>query len=137
MNQPLPTPLRKKQFPSINLDNMTRASPAHGGCRTRKESMNQPSYSGPVLLFPLGLLVATPGALKILQANGVIPMRLIARHGLGDWGNVGPDDARANDNALHSGARILSSYQLADGAQVWVITEADRSSTTVLIPSEY
>jgi hypothetical protein len=99
--------------------------------------MNQSSDSGPVLLFPLGLLVATHGALKVLKANGIIPLRLIARHSLGDWGDVGPDDARVNDNALHSGTRILSSYQLADGAQVWVITEADRSSTTVLLPSEY
>jgi hypothetical protein len=121
----------------INLGSMTCAGTAHGRCRTRKQSMKQPGYSEPVLPFPLGLLAATPGALKVLKANGVIPMRLIARHSLGDWGNVGPDDARANDNALHSGTRILSSYQLADGAKVWVITEADRSSTTVLLPTEY
>lgn len=98
--------------------------------------MNQPSCSEPALLFSLGLLVATPGALKVLAANGIIPMRLIARHSLGDWGDVGLDDAKANTNAVHSGARILSSYRVADGGKIWVITEADRSFTTVLLPSE-
>jgi hypothetical protein len=91
----------------------------------------------PALLFPLGLLVATPRALKVLEANGVIPMRLIARHSVGDWGNVGADDADANDSAVNSSTRLLSSYRLADGAKIWIITEADRSTTTVLLPSEY
>ncbi len=89
------------------------------------------------MLFSLGQLVATPGALKVLEANSMIPMRLIARHSIGDWGDVGPDDAEANDNAVSSGTRILSSYRLTDGTKIWVITEADRSATTVLLPSEY
>lgn len=99
--------------------------------------MNQTNINNPAQLFSLGLLVATPGALKVLETNGIIPMRLIARHSIGDWGDVGADDAEANDYAVISGARLLSSYRLTDGTKVWVITEADRSATTVLLPSEY
>jgi hypothetical protein len=57
--------------------------------------MNQHGYHEPILLFPLGLLVATPSMLKVLEANSIIPLRLIARHSLGDWGNIGPDAAKA------------------------------------------
>ncbi len=99
--------------------------------------MNQSSINKVSPLFPLGLLVATPGALEVLKEYGIIPMRLIARHSRGDWGDVGPDDAKSNDKAVHSGARLLSCYRLANRAKIWVITEADRSSTTVLLPSEY
>ena len=98
--------------------------------------MNQPTTSKP-MLFPLGDLVATPGALKVLEKNGVIPLRLISRHVHGDWGDVQPDDAKANADALRMGARLLSSYSLPDGARIWIITEAGRASTTVLLPSEY
>jgi hypothetical protein len=98
--------------------------------------MNQPTTNS-ALLFPLGDLVATPGALKALEKNGVIPMRLISRHLRGDWGSVSPDDAKANTDALHIGARLLSSYPLPDGARIWIITEADRSATTLLLPEEY
>lgn len=98
--------------------------------------MNQPATSNG-LLFPLGDLVATPGALSALEKNGVVPMRLISRHMKGDWGDVPPDDAAANTNALRIGARLLSSYALPDGARIWIITEADRSSTTLLLPEEY
>lgn len=95
------------------------------------------SYTSKAMLFPLGDLVATPGALKALEKNGVIPMRLISRHMCGDWGDVPPDDAKANVDALRIGARLLSSYPLDDGARIWIITEADRSVTTLLLPSEY
>lgn len=98
--------------------------------------MNQPTTSNG-LRFPLGDLVATPGALSALEKNGVVPMRLISRHMKGDWGDVPPDDAAANTNALRIGARLLSSYALPDGARIWIITEADRSSTTLLLPEEY
>ena len=98
--------------------------------------MNQPTTSNG-LLFPLGDLVATPGALSILEKNGVVPMRLISRHMKGDWGDVPPDDAAANTDALRIGARVLSSYTLPDRARIWIITEADRSSTTLLLPEEY
>jgi hypothetical protein len=61
----------------------------------------------------------------------------IASHARGDWGEVHPEDARANDEALLSGERLLSSYRLADGTKLWIITEADRSSTCLLLPEEY
>jgi hypothetical protein len=98
--------------------------------------MNQPTTSN-AMLFPLGDLVATPGALSVLERNGIVPMRLISRHMRGDWGDVPADDAAANTDALRIGARVLSSYTLPDGARIWIITEADRSSTTLLLPDEY
>lgn len=87
-------------------------------------------------LFELGELVGTPGAVAQLASIGYAPTRLIARHVAGDWGNIHPDDAQSNRDAIASGARILSSYDLPCGT-VWVITEADRSVTTILLPSEY
>jgi hypothetical protein len=98
--------------------------------------MKQPTCRKPVL-FPLGDLVATPGAIKVLEEYGILPIRLNARHSIGDWGDVPPDDTKANTDALRFGSRILSSYRLAEGVHIWIITEADRSSTTVLLPSEY
>lgn len=89
------------------------------------------------MLFRLGDIVATPGALNVLEQNGIVPMRLISRHMRGDWGDVPPDDANANTEALRSGARLLSNYLLPDGARIWIITEADRSATTLLLPEEY
>ena len=59
------------------------------------------------------------------------------RHACGDWGTVCPDDALANDEALEEGERLLSAYKLRDGTKVWIITEADRSSTCILLPDEY
>jgi hypothetical protein len=99
-------------------------------------SMNQPATSNG-LLFPLGDLVATPGALSALEKNGIVPMRLIARHMRGDWGDVPHEDAAANTDAVRIGARLLSSYALPDHARIWIITEADRSSTTLILPDEY
>lgn len=102
----------------------------------RPNRPHRPEHRKP-MLFPLGQLVATPGALKVLEEYGILPLRLIARHSIGDWGDVSPDDAKANAEALRFGARLLSSYQLADDVHIWIITEADRSATTVLLPSEY
>lgn len=98
--------------------------------------MNQSAQSN-AMLFPLGDLVATPGALSVLEKNSVVPTRLISRHMKGDWGDVPPDDAVANTEALRIRARLLSSYALPDGARIWIITEADRSATTLLLPEEY
>lgn len=98
--------------------------------------MNQ-ATTGNAMLFSLGDLVATPGALNTLEKNGIVPIRLISRHMRGDWGDVPPDDAAANADALRIGARLLSSYTLPDRACVWIITEADRSATTLLLPEEY
>lgn len=87
-------------------------------------------------LFPLGRLVATPGALAILAGAGVNPAELLARHQAGDWGNVPPEDARENERSLKYGFRVVSSYEVA-GERLWIITEADRSSTCILRPDEY
>jgi hypothetical protein len=86
--------------------------------------------------FQLGQLVATPDALEALEAAKIDPLSLIDRHLAGDWGNVPPEDAALNEAALKNGSRLLSSYPLPSG-KVWVITEADRSVTTILLPSEY
>ena len=98
--------------------------------------MNHSTQSN-AMLFPLGDLVATRGALSVLEKNGVVPMRLVSRHIKGDWGDVPRDDAAANTDALRIGARLLSSYELPDGTRIWIITEADRSATTLLLPEEY
>lgn len=87
-------------------------------------------------LFPLGRLVATPGALKLLQGAGADALDLLARHVSGDWGNVPPEDARENELSVREGFRIVSSYAIG-GERVWIITEADRSSTCILLPGEY
>jgi hypothetical protein len=88
-------------------------------------------------LFPLGRVVATPGALAALEAAGDPAAKFLARHARGDWGNVDTDDAKENDLSLREGFRILSAYQTADGTGLWIITEADRSATTLLLPDEY
>ena len=93
---------------------------------------------------PLGHLVATPGALDAAREHGVDILALVCRHASGDWGDVCAADAQANDLALDpagdgtspSAARLLSAYDTAAG-RLWIITEADRSATTVLLPSEY
>ena len=90
-------------------------------------------------LFPFGRCVATPAALDGLhrQRPPATPHQLLARHGTGDWGELDPEDAAANNYAVHHGERLLSSYRLADSTIVWIITEADRSATTVLLPEDY
>ena len=85
----------------------------------------------------LGAVVATPGALEALGDLEVSPTELLERHASGDWGDVPPEDARENQCALDHGFRILSSYPLPGGERVWIITEADRSSSCILLPSEY
>ena len=87
--------------------------------------------------FPLGKVVATPGALIALEAAAANPADFLERHQHGDWGEVDDFDRRANDRAVHSGGRILSAYHTGRGEKLWVITEADRSSTCLLLPSEY
>lgn len=88
-------------------------------------------------LFPLGRIVATPGALEALEASRQYPAVFIGRHVRGDWGDCGPEDAAANDQALQDGGRLLSVYRTSLGVKLWIITEADRSSTCVLLPDEY
>ncbi len=87
-------------------------------------------------LFDLGRVATTPGALALFASAGDNPARLLERHRSGDWGDVSPEDARENEYSLKHGFRVLSSYEVA-GERVWIITEADRSSTCILLPSEY
>jgi hypothetical protein len=87
--------------------------------------------------LPLGRVVATPGALRTLEEAGVSPASFLIRHANGDWGELDEHDRKENEFSLNNGFRILSSYTLSIGERVWVMTEADRSSTCILLPSEY
>ncbi|MEJ7871879.1 MAG: hypothetical protein WKF67_06440 [Rubrobacteraceae bacterium] len=84
--------------------------------------------------FELGRIVATPGAIETIGHEGCLA--LLRRHAGADWGDLDGHDRRANERALRDGERLFSSYVTASG-KVWTITEADRSSTCVLLPSEY
>ena len=88
-------------------------------------------------LFPLGQNLATPGALEALAASGQSPVEFLRRHVVGDYGIVGSDDAKLNDEAVINGERLLSAYRTKKGEKIWIITEADRSVTTILLPEEY
>jgi len=88
-------------------------------------------------LFPLGQLVATPGALAALARARHTPLDFLSRHVRGDWGELDKEDRRENELSLKRGFRLLSSYRTNAGEKIWVITEADRSVTTVLLPDEY
>lgn len=90
----------------------------------------------PAKLFSLGQIVATPGALELLDKYAVNAVELLARHQSGDWGVVPEEDARENRVAVENGYRVLSSYAFDDD-RIWIITEADRSVTTLLLPEEY
>jgi hypothetical protein len=88
------------------------------------------------MLFQLGQIVATPGALALMQETGTNPQKLLNRHVNGDWGDVCKEDAEENDFSVRYGHRILSSYVVGDG-NVWIITEATRECTTFLLPVDY
>jgi hypothetical protein len=85
--------------------------------------------------FSLGRIVATPGALERFSREQLA--QSLRRHMTGDWGDLDAHDRAANKFALQSGARIFSSYRMPDGEKLWIITEADRSATTFLLPDEY
>jgi hypothetical protein len=96
--------------------------------------------------FSPGRLLITPGALELLSRYQVEPLTLLLRHVTGDWGELCPEDAKANEEALQNQLRLISGYVIPvpEGgepsltpAKVWVITEADRSATTILLPEEY
>lgn len=96
-------------------------------------------------LFELGKLMITPGAQEALAFDPRKPLKLLARHRSGDWGTCSPEDCRSNDRAVKQGSRVFSAYPIDDAKAsaghgdntLWVITEADRSVTTILLPSEY
>jgi hypothetical protein len=105
----------------------------------------KPTKSPPLPRFNAGRIVATPGAIAVLKRYQIEPASLLERHICGDWGDVCPEDAQANELALRSGWRLLSAYVLTmpsdtedlPSVKVWLITEADRRSTTFLLPEEY
>ncbi len=90
-----------------------------------------------IKLFSLGQVVATPGAIAAMEAAGQSPLEFLCRHHRNDWGEVCGDDWRLNDESLDSGDRLLSAYRTSQGERLWIITEWDRSATTILLPDEY
>jgi hypothetical protein len=92
---------------------------------------------GPVIRFPLGQVVATPGALRALEKAEQLPAEFLDRHVNGDWGDVPEADKQENELSVEQGFRILSVYTTSAGDQIWILTEADRSATTIMLPSEY
>ncbi|MCS3392750.1 hypothetical protein NX868_12605 [Burkholderia thailandensis] len=97
--------------------------------------MNQQTHNRP--RFPMGRTLITPAALSMLEQVGLSSVALLDRHCSGDWGELGADDIAENELALLTGKRLLSSYVIPGGGKVWIITEADRSVTTVLLPEDY
>ncbi len=87
--------------------------------------------------FALGETFITPGAQEALDMAGQTPIQFLRRHMSADWGEISEDDARENEVSLKDGFRLLSAYRTTKGQKIWIITEADRSATTILLPSEY
>ena len=90
-----------------------------------------------MIRFPLGRVVATPGALRALEEAGQLPAEFLDRHVNGDWGDVPEEDKQENEFSVERRLRILSSYTTSAGEKIWIITEADRSHTIILLPEEY
>jgi hypothetical protein len=101
----------------------------------KQEGLMQETEKKP--LFDLGQLVATPGALTVLEKAGQNPMEFLSRHVTGDWGEIPEEDRLENQFSLEKGFRLLSSYRTTVGDRLWVITEWNRSHTTLLLPEEY
>jgi len=87
--------------------------------------------------FELGQVVATPGALAALKKAGQQPGEFLTRHVNREWGDLAEEDRKENEYGLEHGFRLLSAYKTNAGDRVWIITEADRSVTTLLLPEEY
>lgn len=96
---------------------------------------NSPAAGMP--LFNLGQVLATPGVLDMLEPLQLDPMPFLLRHVSGDWGNICSEDRQANADALAQGSRLMSVYVLSTMHRLWIITEADRSYTTLMLPEEY
>jgi hypothetical protein len=117
-----------------------KPTPAQDGKALRSAKADEHIKEGRPL-FALGRCMSTPAVLAHLAEHGVQPLTLLMRHQHGDWGNVDEDDAQANSQAVHTGARLLSTFTVAY-AVIWVITEAvgddgTRAATTLLYPDEY
>lgn len=124
--------LRQRQIGSVKT---AAAAKVFFVFQERKTMSRQRKNQSP--LFPLGQVVATPGALAALEQAGRTPQEFLDRHVGGDWGDLCTEDKRANDLALRFGHRIFSAYPLKEDLRLWLITEWDRSVTTLLLPAEY
>ena len=87
--------------------------------------------------FSLGQIVGTPDALQALEESGESPDIFLRRHAIGDWGDIDEHDRRENELALREGFRLMSVYPTKKGTTIWVLTEADRSSSCILLPENY
>ena len=87
--------------------------------------------------FALGQTFITPGAQEALQIAGQTAIQFLRRHLCGDWGELAEEDVKENELSIEQGFRLLSRYETAKGERIWIITEADRSATTILLPDEY
>lgn len=113
---------------------------AAGACGCVREVSSEESavvVETPAPRFAPGQVVATPGALAALEENNQSGAEYLGRHLSGDWGDLCKEDRQANEDALKEGLRLLSAYRLPDGTRLWIITEADRSSSTLLLPEDY
>ena len=90
-----------------------------------------------VTRFALGQTFITPGAEEAIQIAGQTEIEFLRRHMSCDWSELSEDDIQENELSLKEGFRLLSAYQTGKGQKLWIITEADRSATTILLPSEY
>ena len=90
-----------------------------------------------MIRFPLGRVVATPGALAALEKAEQLPAEFLDRHVNGDWGEMPEADKQENELSVEQGFRILSAYTTSAGDRVWILTEADRSATILMLPEEY
>jgi hypothetical protein len=90
-----------------------------------------------VARFALGQTVITPGAEDALETAGQTALEFLRRHAVGDWGELSDEDVKESELSLEQGFRLLSRYETSKGERLWIITEADRSATTILLPIEY
>ena len=97
----------------------------------------QKTDENPKPLFPLGQIVMTIGAKEALAESNQLPNEFLAKHQTGDFGIIGKEDWQENLLSIKEGFRILSAYKTTKGEKIWIITESDRSCSTVLLPSEY
>ena len=87
--------------------------------------------------FSPGSVYITPGAAEQFTASGDDPLAFLIKHIGGDWGDLTEEDKQENELSVREGFRILSAYRMSNGTKFWIISEADRSSTTILLPEEY
>lgn len=100
--------------------------------RRKLERLNESA-----ILFPLGQIFLTVGAKEAFEESGQNAFEFLSRHQTGDWGIVGKEDWKENEFSVENGFRILSAYKTKNDIKIWIITEADRSSSTILLPEEY